>query len=100
MKIEQIEFKGTKLNWNSCCLSAKPHFIFAEGSEYTICSIIQSQDDGKELPIEEVRANALLISKAPQMFRQLRKAMYELYTLDNEMANEIKEFLIECIDID
>jgi len=67
-----MEFKGTKGVWNACCLNAKPHFIFTEASERTICRIYQEQDDGCSLPIEQVRANALLISKSPEMLEMLK----------------------------
>ena len=70
-----MEFQGTKGEWFACCLEDKPHYLFSKEGEVTICGFYKIQDDGNELPIEEVRANALLISKAPEMLEMLNKLL-------------------------
>lgn len=72
------EFKGTKGEWFSCCTNAKPHFLFADNGETTICSFYQKQDDGTILNIEEVRANAKLIACAPEMLECIKDLLKEL----------------------
>lgn len=64
-------FKGTKGKWFACCIEAKPHFLFTNDGETTICAFTKKQDSGIELQIEEVRANAKLISCAPEMLEML-----------------------------
>lgn len=64
--------KHTKGEWLACCLHDKPHFVFANDSEITICSIFQKQDFGFNLPIEEVQANAKLIAAAPELLDAIK----------------------------
>jgi hypothetical protein len=67
-----MEFKGTKGKWWSCCIKTTPHYVFSAGGDNTvICAFSKKQDMRDELPDEEFRANALLISKAPEMLNEL-----------------------------
>ena len=68
-----MDFKGTKGKWFSYCLDSKPHYCFANDGEITICGFYKRQDTGRDLSDEELRANALLISKAPEMLEMLRE---------------------------
>jgi len=86
------EFKGTKGEWFSCCTNAKPHFLFADNGETTICSFFQKQDDGTILNIEEVRANAKLISCAPEMLEMLIK-LNDFCTMKIEDRNKLEELI-------
>lgn len=72
-----MEFKGTRGKWFACCIETSPHYIFAHGGNITICQPYISQDMGEDLSLEEYRANALLISKAPEMLEYLMDALNE-----------------------
>lgn len=61
----------TKGKWFSCCKDSTPHFLFSQEGEVTICRFYQKQDGGTDIPVEEVRANALIIEKAPEMLELL-----------------------------
>lgn len=67
-----MEFKGTKGKWWSCCIKKTPHYIFTAEGETTICGFYKKQEMRDDLPDEELRANALLISKAPEMLEMLK----------------------------
>ena len=67
-----MEFKGTRGKWFACCIETSPHYIFAHGGNITICQPYISQDMGEDLSLEEYRANALLISKAPEMLEMIQ----------------------------
>ncbi len=69
------EFKGTKGEWFACCLEDKPHFLFANETETTICAFCQKQDLGKDLTLEEVVANAKLIAAAPELLEALQELL-------------------------
>lgn len=69
-----METKFSKGEWWSCCLDAKPHFVFAGEGEKTVCVICSNDKDEdkyepmmEEVTIEEARANARLIQSAPEM---------------------------------
>ena len=70
--MEQFEFKGTQGKWFSCCLNAKPHYCYADDGEKVICGFYKKQEMCDDLSDEEIRANALLISKAPEMLEMLK----------------------------
>jgi hypothetical protein len=70
-----MEFKGTKGKWWACCIQKKPHFVFAGESEIVICKPYQTQDFYSDLSDEEFRANALLISKSPEMLEMLKSVL-------------------------
>jgi hypothetical protein len=86
-----MEFKGTKGKWHACCKSNKPHFLFAGEGEVVLCSFYQEQDDGTELPLKEVQANARLIECAPEMLEMLQYFVKEnmLSIVGEEMAIEL-----------
>lgn len=85
-----MKFKGTGGEWFACCTSAKPHFLFAFDGEVTICAFHQKQDDGTELPLEEVQANAKLIQIAPEMLKMLQLIVEE-YDLDIITGLDVKK---------
>lgn len=64
---KKLEFRGTQGRWFACCKKYTPHFLFANEGETTICGFHQSQDDGINLPIEEVQANARLIESSKDL---------------------------------
>ena len=53
-------------------------------------------DGNMHHPIE---VNALLISKAPEMLEMLRNVCTELYSLDNEIATEVKKLILEATEL-
>jgi len=85
------EFKGTKGEWFACCAETKPHYLFSNDGEVTICGFIKKQDDGTVLSDEEVRSNAKLISCAPEMLEALKDmvsfAEFHGYTSSTEINN-------------
>ncbi len=81
-----MEFKGTKGKWWSCCIKTTPHYIFTIEGETTICGFYKKQDMRDYLPDEELRANALLISKAPEMLEMLKR----LIQLDLDISDLIE----------
>lgn len=89
-----MEFKGTKGRWWSCCIKTTPYYVFSEGGDDTvICSFSKKQDMRDELPDEEFRANALLISKAPELLEMLKRLIQPDLDISDliEAENLIKE---------
>jgi hypothetical protein len=89
-----MEFKGTKGKWWSCCIKTTPHYVFSAGGDDTvICAFSKRQDMRDELPDEEFRANALLISKAPEMLEMLKRLIQPDLDISDliEAENLIKE---------
>lgn len=88
-----MEFKGTKGKWWSCCIKKTPHYIFTAEGETTICGFYKKQDMRDDLPDEELRANALLISKAPEMLEMLKRLIQPDLDISDliEAENLIKE---------
>lgn len=85
----------TKGKWFACCKSAKPHFLFANNGETTICGFHQSQDDGTDLPLEEVQANAKLIEKAPLLLEMLQELVNQIETFTKGSIGEMEYFETE-----
>lgn len=67
-----METKHTKGEWFSCCTKSDPHFLFAKDGNVAICTFTRKQDDGIEIPIEEMQANAKLIAAAPELLEALK----------------------------
>lgn len=85
-----MEFKGTKGKWRSCCIKTTPHYIFTAEGETTICGFYKKQDMRDDLSDEELRANALLISKAPEMLEMLKESIETIISLKvyhNDIGN-------------
>lgn len=87
-----MEFKGTKGKWYACCIKDTPHFIFGEKSGLTICKPYMEQEIGDDLYLDEYRANALLISKAPELLEMLDDVKhylgYDKRILVDELINQ------------
>lgn len=104
-----MEFKGTKGKW----ISGKDGNIL---SKLVIDRIKNHKDtivksdtgeiaqcwadfhDGTIIPEEECRANALLISKAPEMLEMLKKARKALLMLDS-LSDEIEQLIKEATEL-
>ena len=67
-----MEFKGTSGKW----------YVYHNSQGYNSFSINSKY---KVVPIEEMKANALLISKAPEMLEMLQKAKVELSRIKGSM---------------
>ncbi len=96
-----MKFKGTKGNWFSCCTDADPHYLFANENGTVICKFTRKQDGGTEIPIEEMRANAILISKAPEMLAMIDSLCEELefHGVSLSMAKKGRELIKESTKI-
>lgn len=73
-----MEFKGTKGGWY--VESMDDTFIRSKASKVNIATM-----DGANWILNESRANALLISKAPEMLDMLNKARIELSRIKSSM---------------
>jgi len=78
-----METKFSKGEWWSCCLHAKPHFVFAGEGEKTVCAICSNDKDEngheplmEEVTVEEARANARLIQSAPLLLEALSELVF------------------------
>jgi hypothetical protein len=97
-----MDFKGTKGKWFSCCLDSKPHYCFANDGEITICGFYKKQDIGRDLSDEELRANALLISKAPEMLEMLQEyisAISEITPQQKKYSEKVKQLIKEATEL-
>lgn len=63
------EFKGTKSKWGVA--GSENTFVYALNEKGTNSFSFSINNDGKR-PIEEQQANALLISKAPEMLETIK----------------------------
>ena len=98
-----MEFKGTKGKWRYSkehdCITTSPQGI-VEGSKI-ICQIkpnVSFDDTGKE-----AEANALLISKAPEFYKEIYETIIDLKVLRNQIldaskTNHLFEGMPELID--
>ena len=80
------EFKGTNETWFLSGLE-----IVSMPRQVKICKVSGSTYD-------EARANALLISKAPEMLEMLEKVLSE-YTCDPSTHNEIEQLIKEATEL-
>lgn len=71
-----METKHTKGTWWACCTKSIPHYVFANEGKQTICAMIQKQEMGDDLTVEEMQANAKLIAAAPDLLDALLKLQY------------------------
>jgi hypothetical protein len=98
-----MEFKGTKGNWWSCCIKKTPHYVFAAEGETTICGFYKKQYLRDDLSDEELRANALLISKSPEILEMLSfwVNQYEGHGcfLTSELIEKSKQLIKEATEI-
>jgi len=102
--MNELNFKGTKGKW-----SIERDYIYLENSTNIISSthrICEVKNYYKKVHVvleeptkEEARANALLISKAPEMLEMLKRAADALYIHDIDLRFEINELIQEAIEL-
>lgn len=92
----KTKFKGTSGKWRSCCIETSPHYVFAHEDNVTICRPYMEQDSGDDLSLDEYRANALLISKAPELLSMLESIVQGFesdYVVRGEIVDSPYEWL-------
>jgi hypothetical protein len=79
-----MEFKGTKGKWKESSSNVKGILISVKNPNRDICTVWQYDNDFLET--REAKANALLISKAPEMLEMLKelKGVFDKYSVDFE----------------
>jgi hypothetical protein len=100
-----MEFKGTKKEWLKSESSIGFVYALNEKKEKNAFSF-HINNDG-EISEKEIEANALLISKAPEMLGMLQKVLihvdwsYENWTSNHGeiIENEIKELIKEATEL-
>lgn len=103
------EFKGTKGKWKYLHSESKDawNVIGAQlGSRYKIarCPYLQNIDfsiEYNEQEKTEQKANALLISKAPEMLELLNKVKFyaEVHGMQSDLYNEIEQLIKQATEI-
>ena len=82
-----MEFKGTKNQWK--IEEVDKTFVYALNEKGTNAFSLKINNDGRTVLIEQ-QANALLISKAPEMLEMLEKCEYWISSC-NEDAGILKD---------
>jgi biotin carboxylase len=94
------EFKGTKGKWEKY-ITKKNDIVVKIGVNKQL-TLGHIYDDDCDIPscckIEE-HANALLISKAPEMLAMLEKASDALTSSDADLRNEIEQLIKEAKEL-
>lgn len=90
-----METKHTKGTWWACCTKSIPHYVFANEGEQTICAMIQKQEMGEDLTVEEMQANAKLIAAAPELLEALQILLKSHRQLTFQLNNNINDTPIE-----
>ncbi len=97
-----MEFKGTngkyeviEHNWSETSLMCNGKTI----CKFELDDIEDDDLTDSDLSEEENSYNIKLISKAPEMLEMLQKVCTELYSLDNEMATEVKKLILEATEL-
>ena len=80
-------YKFTKGKWQIA--GSENTFVYALNEKRTNAFSLNINNDGKT-PLEEQQANALLISKAPEMLEMLKRCEYWISAC-NEDANILKD---------
>ena len=80
-------YKFTKGKWQIA--GSENTFVYALNEKGTNAFSLNINNDGKT-PLEEQQANALLISKAPEMLEMLKRCEYWISAC-NEDANILKD---------
>jgi hypothetical protein len=80
------EFKGTKGKWTSFKPQDGNGFVYVNNEYLTTGTIATCYGDG-----EEPQANALLISKAPEMLEMLKKLVERLEENDLGRLNAVSQ---------
>lgn len=84
-----MEFKGTKGKWEIA--GNKKTFIYALNEDKDRNAFYLNINNDGKISLEEIQANALLISKAPELLQQLEK----LYNSIDSCIDLTPELLIE-----
>ena len=97
-----MEFKGTKGKWNYEKGTYLENTIFFHFNNGEIIKVSNINDNDEAT--EETKANALLISKAPEMLEKLAevKDLLEAYPSEAEMnlkAVEIRQLIKEATEL-
>jgi DNA integrity scanning protein DisA with diadenylate cyclase activity len=91
-----MEFKGTKGKWY---VTQDTH-VWVDDSKICDCSNTGQFSFYRKKSDEEMKANALLISKAPEMLDMLEKLKDRLgYFNDNVSVSEIKQLIKEATEL-
>jgi hypothetical protein len=95
------EFKGTKGKW-AIKKNIEGCFLISGENWEDFCEVVTVTDgtdfDGKFA--EQAQANALLISKAPEMLEMLEKLKYRLDWFNDDVSvSEIKQLIKEATQL-
>lgn len=91
-----MEFKGTKNKWERL-----GDFVYALNDEGTNAFSLSINNDGKTSE-EEQKANALLISKAPEMLEMLKVLLKEFKATDvrtGAIKEDLKQLIKEATEL-
>lgn len=83
-----MEFKGTKSKWEIS--GSQKTFVYALNEKGTNSFSLNINNDGRT-PIEEQQANALLISKAPELLSKLQTILSMYIQTDKPSVRIILE---------
>ena len=70
-----MEFKGSKGKWEVSIPEDSNGFIYVGGGQIATCYTVDYKD-WEQSPTQETKANAILISKAPEMLEMLKEILY------------------------
>jgi type II secretory pathway component GspD/PulD (secretin) len=87
------EFKGTQGKWTSLKPQDGNGFVYVNNEYLTTGTIATCYGDG-----EEPQANALLISKAPEMLEMLKKIL-DNSDVPNVIYDEAKQLIKEATEL-
>lgn len=95
-----MEFKGTKGRWKLANIddysAPKGGYIIDENGN-VVCSLFSGAKlNGKSKSIEEIKANALLVSKAPEMFEMLKSCLLAFQQIGMEEPQGLKQLIKEA----
>ncbi len=79
-----MEFKGTKSKWY--LTGVNKTFVYALNEKQRNSFSLLLNNDGN-IPIEELQANALLISKAPELLDHLKNLVSDMSELISELED-------------
>ena len=93
-----MKFKGTKTQWLKSENSIGFVYALNEKKEKNVFSLNINNDS--KVSDEEIKANALLISKAPEMLEMLKQCFYRLENSNHrDFPNKIKQLIKEATEL-